>query len=109
MDNNIYYNPEKFGLEVVDSLEYSSGCYEFDTRVIWKQKATGKLLTLADSGCSCPTPFESYGIEDADDITENYEWFLKNEWTEADSYRKENVSKADLEDVIESCRRALQS
>ena len=35
---NIYYNPEKFNLEIVAEIEYSTGCHEFNTRVIWKDK-----------------------------------------------------------------------
>jgi len=58
---NIFYNPEAFGLEVVAQIEYSSGSYEFDTRVIWRDKQ-GKLYTARDSGCSCPTPFEDYNL-----------------------------------------------
>lgn len=58
--SNVYYNPEHFGLEIVAEIEYSSGCYEFDTRVVWKQKSSRKCFTARDSGCSCPTPFEDY-------------------------------------------------
>jgi hypothetical protein len=58
---NIYYNPENFGLEVVAEIEYSSGCYYgFDTRVVWKQRGSDKCFTARDSGCSCPIPFEDY-------------------------------------------------
>ena len=58
--SNVYYNPEHFGLEIVAEIEYSSGCYKFDTRVVWKQKNSRKCFTARDSGCSCPTPFEDY-------------------------------------------------
>ena len=60
--NNIYYNPEKFGLTTVATIDYSSGSYEFDTRVVWKDKY-GHFFTARDSGCSCPTPFEDYSLE----------------------------------------------
>lgn len=60
--SNIYYNPEDFGLEVVAEIEYSSGSYEFDTRVVWKEKKGRKKFTARDSGCSCPTPFEDYNL-----------------------------------------------
>lgn len=63
--NNIYYNPESYGLEVVAEIEYSSGSYEFDTRVIWKDKQ-GLYWTARDSGCSCPTPFEDYDLTNID-------------------------------------------
>ena len=64
-DMNIYYNPEKHGLTVVAEIEYSSECYEFDTRVVWKD-TSGKLYTARDSGCSCPIPFEEVTLEEAD-------------------------------------------
>lgn len=57
---NAYYEPEKLGLKVVAEIEYSDGCYQFDTRVVWKHVPTGNLYTARDCGCSCPTPFEDY-------------------------------------------------
>jgi hypothetical protein len=50
--------PEAFGLEIVAEVEYSDGCYQFDTRIVWRDKETGRLYTAR--GCSCPIPFESY-------------------------------------------------
>lgn len=70
-DVNIYYHPEKLGLTEVAEIDWSSGSYEFDYRVVWKD-ANGILYTARDSGCSCPSPFEDYdGIESLDrlDIT----------------------------------------
>ncbi len=58
---NVYYSPEQFGLEPVAEIDYSSGSYEFDLRVIWRHKETGQLYTARDSGCSCPSPFEDCG------------------------------------------------
>jgi hypothetical protein len=58
---NIYYSPEKFGLETVGEIDFSSGCYEFDLTVAWKDSGTGKLFYAQDSGCSCPSPFEDLG------------------------------------------------
>lgn len=54
---NIYYDPKAFGLSTFGEIEYSSGCYEFDTLVIWEDERGG-LWWARDSGCSCPTPFE---------------------------------------------------
>jgi hypothetical protein len=65
-------NPGEHGLNLVAEIEYSSGSYEFDTRIVWADK-DGKLYTARDSGCSCPSPFEDYkGIEDLDrlDLTD---------------------------------------
>ena len=57
-DDNVYYSPEKFGLTVVDEYDHGES-YEFDIRVIWKHE-DGTYYTAADSGCSCPTPFEGF-------------------------------------------------
>ncbi len=55
--SNIYDNPEHFGLSIFGDVEYSSGCWEFDTLVIWEDEQGG-LWWARDSGCSCPIPFE---------------------------------------------------
>ena len=55
--NNPYYDPEKCGLEIIETLDESGLCYEFNMLVVWKNK-DGKLYFMKDSGCSCPTPFE---------------------------------------------------
>lgn len=63
MYENVYYNPEKYGLEIVMNVELSEPDYSFDYLVIWKGEDGFYLGT--DSGCSCPIPFESYaGVED---------------------------------------------
>jgi len=58
-DPDPYHQPEKFDLEQVASIDYSDGSYQFDYRVVWRHKS-GKLYTARDSGCSWPSPFESY-------------------------------------------------
>jgi len=66
---NIYYDPEKFGLRIVSEIEYSDAPYEFDMRVVWVD-AEGKLYTLRDSGCSCPSPFgDVTGVKDLKRLT----------------------------------------
>ena len=68
MTANIWYAPEKFGLVQFAEFEYSDGCYQFDTRVVWKDEQ-GQLWTARDSGCSCPTPFEDYHLGNIDRLT----------------------------------------
>ena len=58
-DADVYHQPEKFGLTPVAEIDYSSGSYEFDFRIVWKH-SSGLLFTARDSGCSCPSPFEDY-------------------------------------------------
>lgn len=56
---DVYYQPEHFGLTQVAEIDYSTGSYEFDLRVIWRHEG-GALYTARDAGCSCPSPFEDY-------------------------------------------------
>lgn len=54
-DNNPYYNPEKMGLSTVAEFD-AADSWDFDKFVVWTD---GKVLFwAADSGCSCPIPFE---------------------------------------------------
>lgn len=61
-ETNVYYNPEKYGLEVVTEVEWSEPCYSFDTTIVWKKGK--KFYWASDSGCSCPAPFEDYNSLD---------------------------------------------
>ena len=64
--SNIYYNPEKCGLEIVEVLDQNDLSYEFNTLLI--VRATDNRVYYAhSSGCSCPTPFEEYYYASADD------------------------------------------
>lgn len=63
----MYYTPGKFGLEPITEIEYSTGTYEFDTRVVWRRGE--RLVTARDSGCSCPVPFEGVGLPDLEDVS----------------------------------------
>src|SRR5690348_17619225 len=63
---NVYYDPENYELSTVGEVEFSSGCYEFDLTVVWRD-ASGQLYYADDFGCSCPVPFE--GMAGLDDLT----------------------------------------
>lgn len=66
---DVYYQPEAFLLVPVAELDYSSGMYEFDIRVVWAH-VDGRLFTARDGGCSCPTPFEDYtSLESLETVT----------------------------------------
>lgn len=76
---NIYYNPEDFGLRIVEVHERPDLCYEFDMVVLWEDIKTGKRYWGADSGCSCPSPFEDYySVSELNDLT-----FTKDEYERA--------------------------
>lgn len=67
-ETNVYYKPEVHGLEEVAFHDFSSGCYEFDFLVLWKSE-DGAFYIARDSGCSCPSPFETYtSLDDLDRI-----------------------------------------
>lgn len=61
--SDIYSNPDRFGLEFVGQVDWSSGMSEFDLTVVWKSATTDDLWYMGrDSGCSCPSPFENGGL-----------------------------------------------
>lgn len=64
-EGNVYYSPEKLGLKILKELSEDLS-YEFNIFLVL-QDTEGNLYTTSDSGCSCPTPFETYtSIEDLD-------------------------------------------
>lgn len=63
MGYDLHSNPEKFGLKSVGEVDFSHGAYAFDLLVVWVD-ASGQLFYGEEAGCSCPTPFEDFGIPD---------------------------------------------
>ena len=61
-ERNPYYNPEKFGCEIVATVDVA-GSYEFDMFVVVRTIEPiegirkGTYFWAADAGCSCPSPF----------------------------------------------------
>src|SRR3990167_911861 len=103
---NVYYDPESFGLEIVAELEYSSGSYEFDTRVVWKDKKHKEFFTMRDSGCSCPTPFEDYNLSNLDKLDLAV---LRKEVKEELAHDYKNVSPETAQDFIRKVELATKS
>lgn len=96
---NVYYDPEKFGLTIIDSWDFSDGSYQFDYRVIWKN-TKGELLTARDSGCSCPSPFEDTALTDLVSVS------LTDLKQEAIDAAKESYYSGDpLSDILEKIRK----
>lgn len=56
---DVYYQPEEFGLKPVGEIEPAGLSYEFDIFAVWKDEE-GNYYWGTDSGCSCPSPFESF-------------------------------------------------
>lgn len=57
-EHNVYYHPEAGRLTLIGELDDENLSYEFDTLIVVRDDTTGDLYAVADSGCSCPTPFE---------------------------------------------------
>lgn len=57
--DNVYVSPEKFGLTPVAELDDPDASWSYDQVVVW-ENSEGKRYWAADSGCSCPIPFEDY-------------------------------------------------
>lgn len=55
-------NAEKYGFEYVGSIDLSEPDYSFDILGVLKNEKGYYLGT--DSGCSCPSPWESHRVED---------------------------------------------
>ena len=53
-----YYDPDKMNLEIIEEIDCGGG-YEFDKVVVWRNKHNNELRWGWDSGCSCPSPFET--------------------------------------------------
>lgn len=76
---NVKETPEAFGLKTVVLLEARGG-YEFDSFLVLVDPDSGRYFWAADSGCSCPTPFESFNRGNMcqgsarDVLTDLYAW-----------------------------------
>ena len=75
---NIYYNPEKFNLEIFCEKD-TGGAWEFDKSVVWRSK-DNKYYFGYDSGCSWPTPFEGQGLSDLEEISEKKALAYRSKW-----------------------------
>ena len=51
INGNLYYYPEKSGLEIFESVD-TAGDYEFDMFVVWRKLDDNTLFYGTDSGCS---------------------------------------------------------
>lgn len=102
---NVYNTPEKFGLEVYGDV-WRDMSWEFDAFIIWKQPSTGAYLWAHDSGCSCPTPFEDYGLSNLpvgslrDALVDLRAW-VEAEWDYANGERERSEAAKGLIERIE--------
>ena len=108
---NPYYDPKECGLEHVAEIEYSDGCYQFDTRMVWRDIETGTLWTARDAGCSCPSPFEDcHKLSDFERLTTVE--MLRDEWKKeldtgyyhGDSFDTVSQKLADVQAALDRLR-----
>lgn len=99
-DGNIYYSPQKFGLKTVGEID-TGGSYEFDIFVVFKD-SDGRFFCAHDSGCSCPTPFESFGLPNLARVTSisNLRTAIKSKFDE----RSRKPSPSDIAQLVGACR-----
>lgn len=67
MAKNVFYNPAECGLTSLSSIDEHGLSYEFNTMALWQDIKTDRVFYAQSAGCSCPTPFEEYFFESADD------------------------------------------
>jgi len=66
--SNVYYSPEKYGLEIVGTVDVEVPDYSFSIIGVFYSPTTGSFYLGHTAGCSCPTPFEEFEqIEDLDE------------------------------------------
>jgi hypothetical protein len=65
-EDNIYSNPQDFGLKVVH--DHNNGDYDYEIVTVWISLETGVLYWGCDSGNSISTPFE--GVCQLSDLEE---------------------------------------
>lgn len=67
-EQNVYNHPEACGLELVGEVDDENAYYEFNTLIVVRDVADGRLYAAQDAGCSCPIPFED--VRSLADMTE---------------------------------------
>ena len=99
-----YNEPEKFGLTFVAEVDDKDASYSFNKMVVWRRDSDGKLFWAADSGCSCPSPFEGYNaVEDLSPLPEKAEEFIDS-LTRHESYSCEGLVNAEGKCSYKFCK-----
>lgn len=57
---DVYYQPDNFGLEMIDIINWDDEPYQFDITAVWYHPESGLFYIGSDSGCSCPGWFEDF-------------------------------------------------
>ncbi len=108
---NIYYSPEKFGLEIVANIDWENEAYSFNQTVVWRDIKTGQMYMAHDSGCSCPSPFESIksvnDLEKLDSISQIIYLIKEKEEDKNREYYSNRSTKADTDKFMNDILKAM--
>jgi hypothetical protein len=103
-EKDIYYNPEKFGLEEVGEARELDTMYDHAEFVVWRHLETGDLYYGESAGCSCYGPFEDVDDLDDDDLhkAESIQEIQDalTAWTEGYNKDKRDAPAADLHETL---------
>lgn len=98
-DPDPYYQPEHFGLTPVVELEPEGQSYSFDLFVVW-QHEDGSFYWGADTGCSCPAPYEDvHSLDDLEHGDARAAYAAVESWA-ADHWDREHIDPADLTQAL---------
>jgi hypothetical protein len=83
-NQNPYYSPELCGLKILHSID-TADSYEFNLFVVWLKLDDNTIYWDTDSGCSCPSPFDSsdhgHDLKEINDNTyHNFQAELKSHY-----------------------------
>lgn len=72
---DVYSNPAKHGLQLLGEVELDDESYSFHLFVAWTDGV--HVYYGTDSGCSCPSPFETYGSKDSLSVAYSFDEFSR--------------------------------
>lgn len=104
MEGNPYYSPEKFGLEIIGEINDPDASYSFDMVVFWRKGR--QVYAAADSGCSCPSPFEE--VKGIDDLTRIHSVAEARRFIEAQEEEWMRYAVADKQAALRAVGKALR-
>lgn len=83
--SDVYSSPSRYGLTHVGSVDWDREAWSFNLTSVWWHAESHTLYWGDDSGCSCPSPFESVLSLDG---------LVKGGWQELYEHLKSRLSTA---------------
>lgn len=103
---NIYYEPEKFDLELVGRVNLAECGDEYELVAVWRDNA-GQLYMASNSGCPCCTdPFQDYERTDLQPV--NVEELERHLYAEAETHDYPEVDdpRQEIRELVASAKRS---